>query len=101
MIESYEFNIFSRPIGDIQKLLGALPKPSMTEIAEKYEETFQIQVHFYGLSRKEELKEVCAGFAAFQKKMVPILKDLLLRTIWHIKVKDAELRENKKYLKSM
>jgi hypothetical protein len=33
--------------------------------------------------------------------MVPVLKDLLLRTIWHIKVKDAELRENKKYLKSM
>jgi hypothetical protein len=42
MVESYEYNIFSRPIGDIVKLLGALPKPSMTEIAEKYEETFQI-----------------------------------------------------------
>ena len=73
----------------------------MTEIAEKYEETFQIQVHFYGLSKKEEFKEVCTGFAAFQKKMVPILKDLLLRTIWHIKLKDSGLHEDKKYLRSM
>ena len=73
----------------------------MSDIAEKYEETFQIQVHFYGLSKKEEYKEVCSGFASFQKKMVPLLKDLLARTIYHIKVKDAALGVNKKYLNSM
>jgi hypothetical protein len=33
--------------------------------------------------------------------MVPLLKDLLLRTIWHIKVKDAALQEDKKYIRSM
>ena len=60
-----------------------------------------MQVHFYGLSKKDEYKEACSGFAGFQKKMVPILKDLLARTIWHIKVEDAGIHENRKYIHSM
>ena len=38
LLDSAEFKIFSRPNGDIEKLLGGMPKMNTTETVEKYKD---------------------------------------------------------------
>ncbi len=42
LLNSQEFLIFSRPSGDVEKLLGNLPKSSTVDVVEKYREQLKI-----------------------------------------------------------
>jgi hypothetical protein len=55
ILNSQEFKIFSRPSGDIEKMLGAIPKSNSIEIVEKYKEIFKIEVHLYDPIAKDKL----------------------------------------------
>jgi hypothetical protein len=47
ILNSQEFYCFSRPKGDIEKILGAIPKASSAEVVTKYKDILNIQVHLY------------------------------------------------------
>jgi hypothetical protein len=42
ILNSQEFYCFSRPKGDIEKMLGSIPKASASEIVEKYKSILNI-----------------------------------------------------------
>ena len=67
ILNSQEFTIFSRPSGDIEKMLGAIPKSSSSDIVEKYKEILKIEVHMYDPIAKDKLDNQCKEFQHFAK----------------------------------
>lgn len=55
MLESSEFKIFTRPNGDIEKLMSAVPKMTTADQVEKYQENLGIEVHLYDPIAKDKL----------------------------------------------
>ena len=55
ILNSQEFQVFSRPNGDIEKLLGAVPKSATIQIVEKYRSVLGIEEHMYDPIAKDKL----------------------------------------------
>jgi hypothetical protein len=67
VLNSQEFIIFSRPNGDIEKMLNAVPKCSSIDIVTKYREVLGIEDHMYDPIAKDKLDQQCLEFAHFSK----------------------------------
>ena len=76
LTNSKEFLIFSRPAGDIDKLLGQIPKQPTHEIVDKFREVLQISDHLYDPIQKDKLDSQCKEFQSFARGCLPILKTL-------------------------
>lgn len=70
LVESEEFQTFSRPTGDIEKSLKALRKQTYPAIVKKYQTIFGIEVHAYDHAKKQQFEERCAGYTTFSKRML-------------------------------
>jgi hypothetical protein len=55
ILNSSEFTIFTRPAGEIDKVLGQVPKASTMEIVEKYREVLGIEEHMFDPIAKDKL----------------------------------------------
>lgn len=55
ILNSQEFYSFSRPKGDIEKILSAIPKASSSEVVAKYRDILNIQVHLYDQIGRDKL----------------------------------------------
>lgn len=77
ILNSQEFTIFSRPNGDIEKMLGAVPKSSSGDIVEKYREVLGIQEHMVDPIEKDKLDQQCLEFSHFAKQIIPVLKGMI------------------------
>mmetsp|Transcript_39706 Transcript_39706/g.60850 ORF Transcript_39706/g.60850 Transcript_39706/m.60850 type:complete len:311 (+) Transcript_39706:22-954(+) len=77
LLNSQEFLIFSRPSGDVDKMLSNLPKSSSVDIVEKYREQLKIEDHLYDPIAKDKLDNQCKEFQHFSKQMVPVLKAMV------------------------
>jgi hypothetical protein len=53
---------FSRPIGDIEKSLAAIPRANSSDIVEKYKRILKIEVHLYDPIAKDKLENQCKEF---------------------------------------
>jgi hypothetical protein len=62
ILNSQEFLIFSRPSGDIDKLLSNVPKASTIDIVERYREQLKIEDHLYDPIKKDQLDNQCKEF---------------------------------------
>lgn len=62
ILNSQEFTIFSRPSGDICKMLDGIPKGSSGEIVEKYKDILNIQIHLYDPIARDKLDNQCKEF---------------------------------------
>lgn len=62
ILNSQEFLCFSRPKGDIEKIIGAIPKASSAEIVTKYKDILNIQVHLYDQIARDKLDNQCKEF---------------------------------------
>jgi len=77
ILNSQEFTIFSRPNGDSEKMLGAVPKSSSGDIVEKYREVLGIQEHMVDPIEKDKLDQQCLEFSHFAKQIIPVLKGMI------------------------
>ena len=56
ILNSQEFTIFSRPSGDITKMLDMMPKTATSaEIVDKYKDILNIQIHLYDPIARDKL----------------------------------------------
>ena len=76
VINSNEFKLFSRPNGDIEKLLKGCAKASSSEIVDKYREVLSIEDHLYDPVQKDKLDTESREFFHFSKQALPVLKNL-------------------------
>jgi len=67
ILNSQEFTIFSRPSGDIIKMLDMVPKTSSGDIVEKYKDILGIQMHLYDPIARDKLDNQCKEFQHFAK----------------------------------
>ena len=77
LMNAAEFKIFTRPNGDIGKLIGQIPKASTQQIVEKYREALQIQEHLYDPIAKDKLDNACKEFQHFAKQILPVLGGII------------------------
>lgn len=55
ILNSQEFQVFTRPKGDIDKTLSGLPKETTTAMVEKYRAALKIEEHLYDPIQKDKL----------------------------------------------
>lgn len=67
VLNSIEFKNFSRPQGDVEKLLNSMPKMTATEITERLKESLKIEDHMYNPIQKEKLDRECKEFQHFSR----------------------------------
>jgi sorting nexin-1/2 len=67
LINSKEFLIFSRPTGDIDKLLGAVPKSTPNEQVDQMRQSLSIEDHLYDPIQKDRLDNQCKEFQAYAR----------------------------------
>lgn len=71
LINSEEFLIFARPNGDIEKILGRLPKlPTMSNV-DRMQKATDINDKKYDFTDKEKLHNQLVEFTFFSKKVLP------------------------------
>lgn len=75
ILNSDEFKIFSRPSGDIEKMLAMLPKMTPQALVERYKTVLFID-EFPDEFLVKQCREVINEFGAFCKKVLPTLKAL-------------------------
>ena len=73
VVNSKEFGVFSRPNGDIEKVLKGVAKPSYSETVDKYREVLSIEDHLYDPVQKDKLDTESKEFHHFSKQALPIL----------------------------
>ena len=76
IINSVEFKTFSRPNGDIDKLLTSLPRISTSEITDRLRTSLKIEEHLYNPIVKDKLDRECKEFQHFTRQTVPLLRAL-------------------------
>ena len=67
ILNSVEFQHFSRPQGDIEKLLNSLPPMSSMEIVERLRSSLNLEEHMYDPIKKEALDRECKEFQHFAR----------------------------------
>ena len=74
LINSDEFLLFSRPNGDVEKLLTKLPKMPTSAIIERVRKVTDINEKLYDLTDKERFHNALIEFSYFAKKVLSQLK---------------------------
>ena len=68
--------IFSRPNGDIEKILDRLPSLPVSSVLERMRNTLGIIESKYDLTDKERMHNLLVEFQYFSKKTLTIMKTL-------------------------
>lgn len=76
IINSEEFIHFSRPIGDIAKIMSKLSKVQPSTMLERMQASTNIDPSKYDLTDKERFANSIIEFTFFSKKVLPQLKQL-------------------------
>lgn len=76
ILNSDEFKHFSRPQGEVEKLLNSLPAITSMEIVERLRTVLNIEEHMYDPIKKETLDRECKEFQHFARQIVPLLKEM-------------------------
>lgn len=63
--------MFSRPSGDIEKLLGRLTKMPTSSILERIRKAADINERMYDMEQKERFKIIADDAVFFIKKVIP------------------------------
>lgn len=71
IINSEEFQMFSRPNGDIDKLLGRLTKMPTGVVLERIRKSVDVNERMYDMEQKEKFKIISDDAVFFIKKVVP------------------------------
>jgi hypothetical protein len=71
IINSDEFLMFSRPNGDIEKMLTRLPRIPTSSMIERLHKATNIDERKYDLSDREKFKSIIIEFSYFVKKALP------------------------------
>jgi hypothetical protein len=80
IINSEEFIVFSRPNGDVEKVLQRMTtKLPTSNIIERYHKALGINERRYDYEDKAELSHTILDFHHFANKVLPLLKDLKVR----------------------
>lgn len=74
IINSEEFLMFSRPNGDIEKMLQRLPRIPTSSIIERMHKATTINERRYDLTEKERFNNNIIEFTYFARKVLPQLK---------------------------
>jgi len=74
IIDSDEFTMFSRPNGDVKKLLSRLPKMPTSQIIERIRKGADINERMYDLSEREKFSSSIVDCSFVIKKVLPHLK---------------------------
>jgi hypothetical protein len=75
-LNSEEFLIFSRPNGDIEKILDRLPMLPTSSLLERMRASTGINETKYDLVDKERMHNLLVEFQYFSKKTMTIMKTL-------------------------
>lgn len=68
--------MFSRPNGDVEKLLSRLPKMPTTAIIQRMREVSDIQEKMFDVSEKERFSNLIVDATYFIKKALPHIKGM-------------------------
>mmetsp|Transcript_15382 Transcript_15382/g.26001 ORF Transcript_15382/g.26001 Transcript_15382/m.26001 type:complete len:422 (+) Transcript_15382:65-1330(+) len=98
VLNSQEFNIFSRPQGDIDKQLTSMRKPTTPELVEKYRFVLKIEEQMYTPLIKDKLDNQCKEFLHFSKQIVPLLKALVKAIALFSQNKSQCIQDNKNFM---
>lgn len=101
LLESSEFKIFSRPNGDIEKLLGNMPKMNTMETVEKYKDALNIEYHLYDPIMKDKLNTQCQEFQHFSKQIIPILKTMVTHIALYMSNKSQSIQDYKVFMQML
>ena len=99
VIESAEFKVFSRPNGDIEKLLGTLPKLATSDIVDRMKTSLKIDYEMYNPIIKDKLDRECKEFQHFARQIIPIMKDMQKKIATYMQVKSKGIQNYKEVLK--
>lgn len=100
ILNSDEFKIFSRPSGDIEKMLNMLPKMTPSALVERYKHSLHID-EFPDEFLAKQCREVINEFGAFCKKVLPTLKALRETTAKMVPTKAQQNANYKALIQSM
>jgi hypothetical protein len=71
LINSEEFQIFARPNGDIEKLIGRLPRLPTLSFIDRIQKATDINEKQYDLADKERFHNILVELTFFAKKVLP------------------------------
>ena len=100
LLNSDEFKIFSRPSGDIEKILAMLPKMTPSALVERYKSVLHIDEYPDDFLVKQ-CREVINEFGSFCKKVLPTLKALRETTSKMVPTKAQQNSNYKGLIQSM
>ena len=67
LVNSNEFQAFSRPQIEVDKAISGLPKPQIPEIVDRMRTALKIEEHMYNPLQKDKLDLTCKHFQHFAK----------------------------------
>ncbi len=76
IINSEEFSLFSRPNGDVEKLLSKLPKMPTGVIVERMRKGADINERMYDMTEKEKYNNLIVDCSFVIKKVLPHIKTM-------------------------
>jgi FixJ family two-component response regulator len=87
--------MFSRPNGDLEKLLQKLPKLPTATLIERMQKVTDVNQRMYDLTEKERFNNSIIEFGYFVKKVIPNLK-IMKKTIENFRgIKTSGIANNK------
>jgi hypothetical protein len=95
LIHSDEFSIFSRPNGDIEKMLARIGKPPTISIIDRMRKVLNINETRYDTTDKEMFHTIVIEYAVFAKKVLTQMKLLKKNIEAYQSVKDQSIAHNK------
>lgn len=101
LINSKEFLIFSRPNGDIDKLLSQVQKLPTHEIVERMRTALSIEDHLYDPIQKDKLDSQCKEFQHFARQVLPVLKGIQKDVAGYMNTKSQSIQDYKIFLQML
>lgn len=98
IINSEEFLVFSRPQGDIEKLLAKLPNLTPMQIVDRMREALSIEEHLYDPIQMDSFDQQCHEFSHFHKQVIPVLKGLQKDVSTYMNATSQGIQDYKQFL---
>jgi len=95
ILNSAEFKCFSRPQGDVEKLLSAMPKMSAADITSRMKDALDINEQFYDTAKKEKFDRECKEFQHFSRQIVPLLREMQKKIAIYMQNKSQSIQDYK------
>lgn len=90
--------IFSRPQGDVEKLLGKLPNLTPMQIVDRMRESLGIEEHLYDPIQLDTFDQQCHEFSHFHRQAMPVLKNLLKDVSNYMNATSQGIQDYKQFL---